>query len=42
MYSITRLYEGHCESAMSMTGYANAPTDEFNTKSDRLCEGHRK
>jgi hypothetical protein len=30
-----RLYQGHCEEAMSTTGYANALTLEFSQKGDR-------
>ncbi|MEH2300220.1 MAG: hypothetical protein V7K88_14720 [Nostoc sp.] len=37
-----RLYEGDSESAMSTTGYANAPIAEFNRRCDRLYEGDSK
>ncbi|WP_375468739.1 hypothetical protein [uncultured Nostoc sp.] len=35
-----RLYEDHCESAMSTTGYANAPIAEFSRRCDRFHEGY--
>ncbi|MEH2449344.1 MAG: hypothetical protein V7K18_27245 [Nostoc sp.] len=35
-----RLYKGYSESAMSMTGYVNAPIAEFSRRCDRLYKGH--
>ncbi|MEH2337196.1 hypothetical protein [Nostoc sp.] len=35
-----RLYEGDSESAMSTTGYANAPIAEFNRRCDRTNKNY--
>ncbi|MDZ8222788.1 MULTISPECIES: hypothetical protein [unclassified Nostoc] len=35
-----RLHQGYIKSAMSTTGYANAPTDELSRKCDRLHQGN--